>query len=59
MTLPQYRELAAYWRRYPPAHLLLGKLLGFKAEERGSGNLSDLLAGSAYGIGKRPTEPSV
>jgi len=49
MTLPQYRELAAYWRRSPPTHLLLAKLLGFKAEDGGAGDLLELLAGSSRG----------
>jgi hypothetical protein len=47
MTLLQYRTLAAYWRKFPPTHLLLAKLLGFKAEDRGSNDLSDLM--SAFG----------
>jgi hypothetical protein len=52
MTMPQYRELAAYWRKFPPAHLLLAKLLGFKAEGRGTNDLSDLVSrfGQAGGI---------
>ncbi len=44
MTMPQYRALAAYWRKFPPTHLLLAGMLGFKAEDRGAGNLSDLMS---------------
>ena len=42
MTLPEYQELAAYWRHHPPAHLLLGALFKPKREKRG--NLADLFA---------------
>jgi hypothetical protein len=44
MTLPQYAELAAYWRKFPPIHLLLGKLLGYNPEEQRTNSLSDLFA---------------
>jgi hypothetical protein len=43
MTLPEYAELAAYWRRFPPTHLLLGKILGYRADEQGTNDLSDLI----------------
>lgn len=44
MTLPQYADLAAYWRKYPPIHLLVRATLGFTGEERRSADLGDLLA---------------
>jgi hypothetical protein len=30
LTIPRYRALARYWERFPPAHLLLRALVGFK-----------------------------
>jgi hypothetical protein len=30
LTIPRYRALQRYWRDYPPAHLLLRALVGFK-----------------------------
>jgi hypothetical protein len=32
MTIPRYRALTNYWRQFPPAHLLLRALVGFKPE---------------------------
>ncbi len=43
MTLPQYAQLAAYWRRFPPAHLLLRAALGFRPPEPAA-DLGALLA---------------
>ncbi len=43
MTLPQYAELAAYWRRFPPSHLLLRAALGFKPPDPAA-DLGALLA---------------
>lgn len=40
LTMPRYRALLRYWQTYPPAHLLLRALVGFKppgAERSGSG----------------------
>jgi phytoene dehydrogenase-like protein len=34
LTIPRYRALQNYWRDYPPAHLLLRALIGFKARDR-------------------------
>lgn len=28
--MPRYRALARYWRQFPPVHLLLRALVGFK-----------------------------
>ena len=47
MTLPQYRELAAYWRKYPPAHVLLARLMGLKGDNGSPNDLGELLAGFA------------
>jgi hypothetical protein len=44
MTIPQYLALAAYWRKYPPTHLLIGNLLGYKSYETGTESLAGLLA---------------
>jgi hypothetical protein len=44
MTLPEFEELAAYWRKYPPAHLLLRAIAGFKNEDRRPNDLGGLLA---------------
>ncbi len=44
MTLPQYRELAAYWQKFPPIHLLFSKLLQYKDSARRTDDLSDLMA---------------
>ena len=30
LTMPRYRALLRYWLTYPPAHLLLRALVGFK-----------------------------
>ena len=49
MTLPQYRELAAYWQKFPPIHLLFSRLLQYKGDEKGTGNLGDLFAGFGKG----------
>jgi hypothetical protein len=43
MTLAEYAELAAYWRKFPPTHLLLGRLLGYKSDEHRTNDLSDLM----------------
>jgi hypothetical protein len=44
MTIPQYLALAAYWRKYPPTHLLIGNLLGYKLHETTTESLAGLLA---------------
>jgi hypothetical protein len=44
MTLPQYRDLAAYWRHCPPAHLILLALCGAKAPAAGGADLGSLMA---------------
>ena len=44
MTLPQYAALAAYWRRFPPAHLLIRAAFGFKPPDRAASDLGALLA---------------
>jgi hypothetical protein len=44
MTLPQYRELAAYWRKFPPMHLLFSSVLRYKGETNGTNDMSDLMA---------------
>jgi hypothetical protein len=49
MTLPQYRELAAYWQKFPPIHLLIWKILGYKAGEQRTNDLGGLLAEAARG----------
>ncbi len=49
MTLPQYAELVAYWRKFPPTHLLLRAALGFGSPERDAGDLGALLAEGAPG----------
>jgi len=43
MTLPQYRELAAYWQKFPPIHLLFAKSLGYKGDGTRTNDLSDLM----------------
>jgi hypothetical protein len=42
MTLPQYRELAAYWQEFPQIHLLFAKVLGYRADIERTNDLSDL-----------------
>jgi hypothetical protein len=54
MTLPQYRELAAYWRKFPPAHVLLARLVGFKGGDGRINDLGELLAGFGHGVSLRP-----
>jgi hypothetical protein len=54
MTLPQYRELAAYWRKFPPPHLLLTSLLVYKSSEKRTNDLGELLAGFGHGVGLGP-----
>lgn len=49
MTLPQFAELAAYWRKYPPLHLLLRSALAGKASPPPAGDLGALLAECAPG----------
>jgi hypothetical protein len=49
MTIPQYLELAAYWRKYPPAHLLLRAALGYKANEPRTSDLGGLFAEAGDG----------
>ena len=53
MTLPQYRELAAYWQKFPPPHLFFAKLM------QGSGkqpnDLSDLV--NIFGRGMKVANP--
>jgi hypothetical protein len=44
MTLVQYVDLAAYWRKCPPAHLLLRAAFGFTGEDRRKADLGSLLA---------------
>jgi len=44
MTLPQYRELAAYWQKFPPMHLLFTKFLRYKGDGNRTNDLSDLVA---------------
>jgi hypothetical protein len=34
LTIPRYRALQRYWHDYPPAHLLLRALVGFKPRAR-------------------------
>jgi len=43
MTLPQFQELAAYWTKNPPTHLLLRSMVGFGRETR-TESLADLMA---------------
>jgi hypothetical protein len=50
MTLPQYRELAAYWQKFPPVHLILTRLLALKPGERKTNDLGELLAGFGHGV---------
>lgn len=33
LTIPRYRALARYWERFPPAHLLLRALVGYKPRQ--------------------------
>jgi hypothetical protein len=49
MTLPQYRELAAYWRKSPPVHLLFSNLVRYKGDGNRTNDLSDLI--SVFGKG--------
>ncbi len=44
MDLTQYAELAAYWRRFPPTHLLIRAALGFKQPDRAVSDLGALMA---------------
>ena len=47
MTLPDYLELAAYWKKNPPTHLLMKAFIGYRPEREttGTGNdLAELLA---------------
>jgi hypothetical protein len=44
MTLPQYRDLAAYWRKCPPAHLILRALTATDAPAAAGADLGSLLA---------------
>ncbi len=46
MTLPQYRELAAYWRKFPPAHLVLQAMTATPDSRPGDiGALLDVMPG--------------
>jgi hypothetical protein len=44
MTLPQYRELAAYWQKFPPIHLLFSSPVAYKGDGRRTNDLSGLMA---------------
>jgi hypothetical protein len=55
MTLPQYRELAAYWERFPPIHLLLAKLVQYKGNDSRTKDVSDLMA--LFGQGGKIAAP--
>jgi hypothetical protein len=44
MTIPQYLALAAYWRKFPPIHLLMRNVLGYKPDETRTQSLAGLLA---------------
>jgi hypothetical protein len=47
MTLPDYLELAAYWKKNPPLHLLIKAALGYKGvDETRTSDLAELLAGA-------------
>ena len=41
LTILRYRALLRYWREYPPAHLLLRALVGFKPKAPTSGSRFD------------------
>lgn len=45
MTLPDYLELAAYWKKNPPLHLLIRAFLDYKSrDETRTSDLAQLLA---------------
>jgi hypothetical protein len=44
MTLPQFQELAAYWQKFPPIHLLLSHSVHYKENGNRTNDLSDLMA---------------
>jgi hypothetical protein len=45
MTLPEYLELAAYWKKNPPLHLLIRAFLDYKGrDETRTSDLGLLLA---------------
>lgn len=51
MTFPRYQKLSAYWRRYPPVHIVaasVAQLLGYRPPEESqepeiSESLEDLM----------------
>jgi hypothetical protein len=49
MTLGQYQELAAYWLKFPPSHLLLRRMIGYKRHETGTTGLGELLSETGDG----------
>jgi hypothetical protein len=45
MTLPEYLELAAYWKKNPPLHLLIRALVDYKGGDKArTSDLAELLA---------------
>ena len=36
MTLTQVEELAGYWHKHPPVHLLVAGFVGYRAEDTSS-----------------------
>jgi hypothetical protein len=49
LTIPRYRALVRYWRDYPPAHLLLRALVGFKSSRAAPPASFEMLAALAPG----------
>ncbi|HWE72502.1 MAG TPA: hypothetical protein VG328_05025 [Stellaceae bacterium] len=50
MTLPQVTELLDYWRKHPPAHLLLAASLGLHETRERDEDFAALMALAPDGV---------